>query len=41
VVLEVGGIEKKPYICTMKNNKVILAVVGWFILITIVAFLVS
>ena len=41
VELEVGGIKKKDYICKMKNNKEVIIVIAWFVLITVVALLVT
>jgi hypothetical protein len=45
LILELGGIKKKLYICGMKKfikqNSVFLTVFIWFILITIFALLIT
>jgi hypothetical protein len=35
------GLKKNIIFVTMKNKKELWAVIGWFIIITVVAFLVS
>jgi hypothetical protein len=45
LTLELGGIKKKLYICSMKNlikqNSVFIAIAIWFALITIFAYIVT